>query len=149
MNRIGLLFGVAFGFVLVGARLSDYDVIHRMLLFRDWQPFLVLGSAVAVAATSLRLLRRAGWTTPLGGRLRLSPSPVGRHHVVGSLLFGTGWAVAGTCPGPALAMVGSGRLLGLCTVAGLCLGIVLRDAVAARAANRPTPAGVDPLPVGL
>jgi uncharacterized membrane protein YedE/YeeE len=149
MDRIGLLFGVVFGFVLAGARLTDYDVIHDMLLFRDWQPFLVMGSAVAVAAPLLLLLQHRRWRTPLGGPLRPARSPVARRHVVGSLLFGTGWAVAGTCPGPAIAMVGSGRLLGLVVVAGLFLGIALRDAAVARPDRRPVATDLESMPVGL
>ena len=153
LNLLGLLFGVGFGFTLVGARLTDYDVIHRMLLFEDWQPFLVLGSAIAVAAPSLWLLQRRGWQTPLGGRLTLATSAVRRQHVLGAVVFGAGWAVAGTCPGPAVAMVGSGRVLGLVVMAGLFGGIALRDAIVARAAARAeTPARAatsEPLRVGL
>lgn len=149
MDVVGLLVGTAFGFVLTGARLTDYDVIHRMLLFRDWEPFLVLGSAVAVAAPALRFLDSRGWRTRFGGRLSLNVAPVRRHHVVGSVVFGTGWAVAGTCPGPAVAMIGSGRLLGVVVVSGLFLGIMLRDAVAARRAVRAAPAMTEPLGVGL
>lgn len=150
MNAVGLLFGIAFGVVLTGARLTEYDVIRAMLRFQDLEPFLVLGSAIAVAAPLLRLLRRRGWQTPINGPLTLSPSPIARHHVLGSVLFGTGWAVAGTCPGPALAMIGSGRVLGGVVAAGLFVGILLRDHVAARAVAAPPVSNAsEPLPVGL
>jgi uncharacterized protein len=151
INRLGLLAGTAFGFLLSGSRLTDYDVIHRMLLFRDWQPFLIMGSAVAVAAPLLWVLQLRRWATPLGGPLHLAPSAIGRHHVQGSILFGAGWAIAGTCPGPALAMIGSGRLPGICVVAGIFAGIALRDAVVAqttRSAQAALP-GMDPLRAGL
>ena len=90
-----------------------------------------MGSAVGVAAPLLRLLQRRAWVTPLGGVRYLSPSAVGRHHIQGSVLFGAGWAIAGTCPGPALAMIRAGRLLGVIVVAGAFTGIALRVAVAA------------------
>ena len=149
MNRLGLVFGMAFGFLLAGMRFTDYDVIRNMLLLRDWEPFLTFGSALAVSIPLLRLLQRRGFVTPLGGPLKISTSAVSRHHIVGSLMFGTGWAVGGTCPGPAVAMVGSGRLLGAFVVAGLFLGIVLRDAVVARAEAQVEPPVAEPLPVGL
>ena len=151
INRVGLFAGAAFGFLLTGARLTDYDVIHRMLLFRDWQPFLVMGSAVLVAAPLLWALQLRGWTTPLGGPLRLTPAAIAPHHVSGSVLFGMGWAVAGTCPGPALAMIGAGRLMGVVVVAGIFAGITLRDAVAARGARAERAAAPEtaPLPAGL
>jgi len=149
VKLIGLVFGTAFGFVLSAALLTDYNVIHRMLLFKDWQPFLIMGSAVAIAVPGLRLLKRVGWVTPLGGPLTFSPSTVQRHHVVGSLLFGTGWAIAGTCPGPAAAMLGSGRVMGIFIVAGIFSGILLRDAMVARATARPAAVSPEPLGVGL
>jgi uncharacterized membrane protein YedE/YeeE len=66
--------------------------------------------------------------------LDITPARLERKHVAGSVIFGVGWAIAGTCPGPALAMTVGGGLLGLIVVAGLFLGIALRDAIAMRTA---------------
>src|SRR5216684_3768568 len=55
----GLVIGVAAGFVVSWARLSDPAVIRDMLLLRDPHVFLVMGSAVAVAAAGVRVLRTA------------------------------------------------------------------------------------------
>jgi uncharacterized membrane protein YedE/YeeE len=150
INRLGLLFGIIFGFTLTGARLTDYDVIHRMLKFQDFEPFLIMGSAVGVAAPMLWLMERHGMVTPLGGRLAFSRSAISRHHITGSILFGTGWAIAGTCPAPALAMIGSGRVLGLVTVAGIFGGVLLRDVVVAREAARvAAPPVIEPATIGV
>jgi uncharacterized membrane protein YedE/YeeE len=48
--------------------------------------------------------------------------------IAGSLLFGAGWGVAGTCPGTALAQIGDGHLAGLCTLAGILIGSLVADA---------------------
>lgn len=129
MNRVSFLVGGAFGFLVAAARLSDYKVIHDMLLL--WEPdvFLLMGSAVAVAAPTLLLLERARWRTPYGGELVVQRNPVSRRAVFGAMVFGSGWAVAGTCPVPALAMTAGGSALGLCVAAGLFGGIALRDAI--------------------
>lgn len=132
MNRIGCLFGAGFGFVLAAAQLNNYTVIHNMLLLRDPQPYLVLGSAIAVATPLLWLLRRRQWRTPLGGPLSIAPSKPERKLVLGGIVFGSGWAIAGGCPAPLLGMVAAGRILGVFVVAGLFGGLVLRDAVVAR-----------------
>jgi hypothetical protein len=70
------------------------------------------GSAVGVAA----LLRRAhaGVDLPL--------KPMTRGVIAGSLVFGAGWALAGACPGTALAQIGERRLSGLVVFAGIGLG---------------------------
>jgi uncharacterized membrane protein YedE/YeeE len=146
MNRLGFLIGVAFGFLLAAARLNEYNTIHRMLLLRDPQPFLIMGSAVAVAAPLLWLLRRRRWRTPLGGALTVSRSRVERKHILGAMVFGTGWAVAGTCPGPAIAMAAGGGLLGLVVMGGLFTGLSLRDKVTAARERAPRPERLDAKP---
>ena len=66
-------------------------------------------------------------TRSTAGRSRFTRSKPQRHHVIGGALFGTGWAVAGTCPAPALGMISTGALLGFVGVAGLFTGLLLRD----------------------
>lgn len=147
MNRLGFLAGTAFGFLIGAARLNDYDVIHNMLLLRDPDPYLVMGAAAAVALPLLWMLERRAWRAPLGGTLHLARARVERKHVAGSVVFGAGWALTGTCPGTALAMPSAGVLLGLPVVLGLFVGQMLREAVAARlpkheAPSQPSPRGV-------
>ncbi len=134
----GLVFGAGFGFVLGAARLHEYDTIHDMLLLREPDVFLLMGGAIGVSLPLLWLLERAGVTTLLGGRLALSRSRVQRHHVVGGATFGVGWAVVGTCPAPALVMLASGAGLGAVAVAGLFVGLRLRDVQTSRRAAAPT-----------
>ena len=135
MRYIGLLFGAAFGFMLVATRLTDYDVIHTGLLFHSAYIYLVMGGAMVVAAGVLWMLERIAWRTPYGGPLslrRIEPQP---RHVWGGLLFGLGWAKAGTCPAVSAAQLGSGTVLGVVVMAGLYLGIMTRDLAARRGAT--------------
>jgi uncharacterized membrane protein YedE/YeeE len=136
VKRLGFLFGVAFGAAITAGRMNEYNVIHNGLRLTNLYVFFTMGSAVAVALPLLLLLRRRGWVTPLGGKLDISPSRIERKHIYGGLVFGLGWAVAGTCPAPALAMIGSGGPLGLFVVAGICCGLILRDVQVDRAARR-------------
>ena len=131
-NTLGFVIGVAFGFLLVGAGVHRYEVIRDALLLRDPYVFLLMGSAVGTAAPLLYLLRRRGWVTPLGGPLQLDREPVRRANLAGSAVFGAGWAVTGSCPGPALASVAGGNIVGIWVVAGLFSGIWLYETLAAR-----------------
>ena len=130
MNRLSFLIGLAFGFVLAASKLNDYNVIHDMLRFREPDVYLILASAVAVAMPLLWLLQKRSWKTLLGGRLELVNAKVERKTVFGAIFFGTGWAVAGTCPGPDLAMVTGGTFLALFVIAGFALGAWMRNEVA-------------------
>ena len=64
MNHFTFLVGLAFGFLIVAAKLSDYTVIHDMLLFREPDVFLLMGSSFVVAMPLLLLLRHRSWKTP-------------------------------------------------------------------------------------
>ena len=124
-STIGI--GIAFGFLVTGSGLGNYTTIHQALLLRSWYLFAVFGSAVAVAAAGLALLRRSG-TTRYGCPLRLPRAPVRSRHICGAAIFGAGFALTGACPGSAVAMVATGGLGGLLVLAGLVGGMWLRGA---------------------
>ena len=136
----GLLFGVAFGFWLCWARFTSYDVILGGLRFEQLYLWLMFGAAVATAAVGLRLLRVAGARTAIdGSRVDWTTTPVRGAHLIGSAMFGIGWAVAGTCPGPAAAQIGQGHLAGLFTAAGIFAGVTLQGWVTRRRASASAP----------
>ena len=130
MSAAALFVGIVFGFALAGARLHEYNTIHRMLLLQEFDVFLLMASAIAVAAPLLLLLQRFGWRTPFAGPIQVNRLPVNRNNILGSVVFGTGWAIAGTCPGPAIAMVTTGTLPGVFVVAGIVAGTMLHASVA-------------------
>jgi uncharacterized membrane protein YedE/YeeE len=130
-KAIGLSGGVVFGFTLAWARLTDPRVIRDMLLLKEAHVFLIMGSAVVIAALGARLLRISG------ARALVTHEPISwtcerarARHVAGSIVFASGWTVAGTCPGPVAAMIGEGHLVGLSVVAGVFAGILLQRVVA-------------------
>ncbi len=136
LNLASLFFGAAFGFLFAAAGFNQYDVVHNTLLLKYLDPFFVMGSAVATAMPVLWLLERRRWSTPLGGALALRRWPVERKHVYGGVVFGIGWAVTGACPGTTSTMAAAGSVLGLVTLGGILVGIVLRDLVTERAPTR-------------
>ena len=140
--------GAAFGFLLTGSGFGNYATIHQALLLRSWYLYAVFGSAMAVAAAGLALLRRAR-TTRYGGPLRLPHAPARPRHLYGAVIFGAGFALTGTCPGGAVAMVATGGLGGLLVLAGLVTGLWLRGATErpARGQQPETEAGQHEQPV--
>ena len=132
-KAVGLVGGVVFGFTLAWAHLTDPHVIRDMLLLKEPHVFLIMGSAVAIAAVGVRVMKATGALCVLTGE------PVGwsveqprTRHVAGSILFGIGWTVAGTCPGPVAAMIGEGRLVGVPVAVGLLAGVTLQRMLAAK-----------------
>lgn len=132
-NLVGLIGGLGFGFILAWARLTDPRVIRDMLLLDEPDVFLIMGSAVAVAAVGLRLLRA------FRVRAYVTGEPVNwvaerprLRHINGSMLFALGWSVAGTCPGPVAAMIGQGQFAGVLVAVGLLAGVTLEPLLSGR-----------------
>ena len=124
VRAVALVAGTAFGFMISWAGFGDPDRIRRMLLFEDWYLYPMFVTAVAVGFVGLRLLRgRAALIT--GDAVAWTTMRPERRHVVGSLIFGAGWAVADACPGPIAAQLGFGAVWSLCTAAGVVAGIAL------------------------
>ena len=138
---VGLFLGVGTGFIFAWSRLTDPAVIRDMLLLREADVFLFMGSAVLVAGIGARLLRRAG------AHALVTDEPIGwsverprASTVIGSVLFGAGWSIAATCPGPMAIMIGEGRVAGAAVVAGLIAGLTLQNAAVKKLAARALPA---------
>ena len=113
---------------MAAARLTDPKVLRDMLLLREFDVFFLMGSAIAVAAPILFFLSRAKIRSFAGAAISPARTPIAAHHVWGGALFGLGWAVSAACPGPALVMIGQGRVLpGLVIASGIALGVYLRD----------------------
>ena len=124
---IGLAGGVVFGFTLAWARVTDPHVIRDMLLLKEMHVFLIMGSAVAIAALGVRVVKASRTRTivtrePVGWTVERAQV----RHITGSILFAIGWTVAGTCPGPVAAMIGQGHVVGLPVAAGIFGGAMLQ-----------------------
>lgn len=139
----GLLIGVVFGVVLCWSGMSSPNVIRSALLFEKSYLFLFFASAVATATIGLRVLRAQQQRallvdTPLSWK----PERPERRHVIGSLVFGTGWGIADACPGPIATQVGQGIAWSLFTLAGVTFGVYLflhRQRIETEPADEPAP----------
>jgi uncharacterized membrane protein YedE/YeeE len=121
MALVYFVLGTVFGFVLSRSGAADYGFIQSMFLFESFQLYGIIGTAVAVAAAGLWLLKRYGRT--ISGRpIAIELKPLHRGNVVGGLLFGVGWSLAGMCPGPILVNIGEGKIYAIAALAGALTG---------------------------
>jgi uncharacterized membrane protein YedE/YeeE len=133
LRLTGFASGVAFGFILGWARLTDYDVIRDMLLLQKPDVFLLMFSAMLTSAAGVRLLRTFKVRSVLDATpITWATQMPERRHLVGSTLFGIGWSLAGTCPGPLAAQLGRGQIAAVFTIAGVLTGIFIHDWIRVR-----------------
>jgi len=100
-----LLAGIVFGAGLVVSGMTNPDKVQAFLtLNSNWDVSLifVMGSALITAAVGYALSRTR--KAPLFASTFHAPETthIDRPLILGALLFGTGWAFSGYCPGPAI-----------------------------------------------
>jgi uncharacterized membrane protein YedE/YeeE len=124
----GLVFGL--GLILAGMA-NPAKVLGFLDVAGKWDPSLafVMGGAIAVGFVGFRLARTRAlaWT----GEPRVWPSArtVDKRLVIGALLFGVGWGIAGICPGPALVLLGAGSGKALWFVVAMVVGMAIHAVV--------------------
>ena len=130
---IAFLASLAFGFGLLVSGMSSPDKVLSFLdLAGAWDPSLafVMGGAVLTATPLFLLAKRR--QQPLAGVAYDQPDSVtiDRKLVIGAVLFGLGWGLAGICPGPAVVdlILAPGQTVAfvLAMVAGIMLSARLR-----------------------
>jgi len=131
IKKIGYLAaGAVFGFTLSRAGASDYNYIYRMFTGEDLKLALLIGTAIVVGMIGITILKSFGNKDITGKTIKTSRKPFNRYTVIGGIVFGTGWAVSGACPGTVLAQIGEGKILGLFTFLGMLFGTFIYALVA-------------------
>ena len=121
---VGLLFGL--GLILSGMT-DPSKVLGFLDIFGLWDPSLafVMGGAIAVGFFAFAWAKKRT-VNFLGGALHLpTSSQIDKPLVVGAVLFGAGWGLAGFCPGPALVTLASGQIKAAVFVVFMLAGMQL------------------------
>ena len=129
---VGLLFGL-------GLMLSGMTDPGKVLGFLDlaglWDPSLalVMGGAIAVGVFAFSLAKKRSLSF-FGDALRLpTQERITKRLVLGSLLFGAGWGLAGFCPGPALVSMAGGQNKAALFVVFMLIGMGIFEVAERRA----------------
>jgi len=125
---VGVLFGA-------GLTISGMTMPHKVIAFLDvfgaWDPTLafVMFGAIAVHFFAYRIAKRQ--TSPLLADRFLVPDkkPVDRSLIIGSIMFGIGWGLAGYCPGPAITSLVSFNPQVVCFVIAMAFGMWLHEKI--------------------
>ena len=137
-----LLSGLVFGLGLTVSGMADpAKVLGFLDLAGAWDPSLafVMAGAIAVAAFAFALAKKRT-VSMLGAAMKLPTSrDIDRRLVMGSMLFGIGWGVAGFCPGPGLVALGMGELKALVFVVAMLVGMGIFELIERR--KRAAPLG--------
>ena len=136
MNRIIEFFvGLLFGIGLLVSGMTDPAKVQGFLdLAGAWDPSLafVMGGAILVGLVAFSVAKTRTRSL-LGGAMHLPTSrDIDRRLVVGSLMFGVGWGLAGFCPGPGLVAMGAGEPKAALFVAAMVGGMLVFEVLDCR-----------------
>lgn len=121
-----LLAGLVFGLGLIVSGMADpAKVLGFLDLVGAWDPSLVfvMAGAIAVGVLAFAIARKRP-VSLLGAAMKLPTSrDIDGRLVIGSVVFGVGWGIAGFCPGPGLVALGMGEVKALVFVVAMLLGM--------------------------
>lgn len=127
----GLIFGLG---LYISGMTNPAKVLAFLDLAGDWDPSLalVMAGALAVSSVAFYFARRRE-VSLLGAPLQIPTNrKIDRRLVLGSLLFGMGWAIAGLCPGPALALLLTGHWQVVVFTLAMLLGMLIFEGLESR-----------------
>ncbi|MCK4622242.1 MAG: YeeE/YedE family protein [Desulfuromonadales bacterium] len=113
---LGLITGFAFGFLLQKSQVLRFEKQVGFMLLKDMTIIKFMASAVLVGMVGIYACHSAGWIA-----LSLKATHMGAI-ILGGLIFGIGWAMAGYCPGTSVGALAEGRLHALWAIIGMLLG---------------------------
>jgi hypothetical protein len=135
----GLLFGIG---LMISGMAQPAKVLNFLDLFGTWDASLafVMAAALVVSSFGYTLARRRAQPLLAPKSLWPSKTDIDVPLVVGSVLFGMGWGLAGLCPGPALVNLATFSLQVIVFVGAMAAGMILHDQWSARRAAAATAA---------
>ncbi|HMJ69365.1 MAG TPA: DUF6691 family protein [Cyclobacteriaceae bacterium] len=117
-----LLVGIVFGIALTKGEAISWFRIQEMFRFESFHMYGIFMTAVPVGALSLIILRRMKLKTFAGDAIEIPAKEYHHGVIIGSLIFGYGWAMTGACPGPLYAQIGSGYTATIATLVAALAG---------------------------
>lgn len=104
-----LVIGIFFGIVMYKSEAASWFRIYEMFEFGAFHMYGIIGTALAFGVVGVFLIKKFNIKAIGGKNMSLNPKDKSiTRYLVGGILFGLGWALAGACPGPMYVLAGSG-----------------------------------------
>lgn len=133
---VGFIFAIGLG---LAGMTQPQKVIGFLDVFSNWDPSLIFVMAGALLTHSIfyRLIRKRN--SPMFSTEWLVPAQkdITPKLVIGSVLFGVGWGLAGYCPAPAITSLASGSPKPFVFVVMMLLGMQIYRIAEKRLPGKP------------
>jgi uncharacterized membrane protein YedE/YeeE len=103
-----VLAGIFLSIIFIKAEILSWYRIQEMFHLKSFHMYGIIGSAVTVGALSVFLIKKFKIKTIYGEEIKIAKKDFNYGVIFGGFLFGIGWSLTGSCPGPMYALVGLG-----------------------------------------
>lgn len=124
MKTLSYLFiGIFFGIVMFKSEAASWFRIYEMFQFKAFHMYGIIGSALALGMLVTFIIKRFKVKSVFGDEITFSPKKKRFYnYLLGGIIFGLGWALAGACPGPMFTLLGAGFLPILIVILSAVIG---------------------------
>ena len=121
-----LVIGIFFGIIMFKSEAASWFRIYEMFQFGSFHMYGIIGSALVLGITGIQVIKRKNIKPLNGSEMSLKPKNKSIiRYLVGGIIFGLGWALAGACPGPMYVLAGAGYASILVVIFGAIAGTFL------------------------
>lgn len=118
-----LAVGVFFGVIMYKSEAASWFRIYEMFQFGSFHMYGIIGSALVLGVIGVQIIKRKKIKAFGNQEMELKPKKMSvPRYLIGGIIFGLGWALAGACPGPMYVLVGAGFYSMLVVIGGALLG---------------------------
>ena len=118
-----ILVGFVFGIVLTKSEAVSWYRIFEMFHFRSFHMYGIIMTAIITGVIGIQLIKRKNIKDIDGLPIEIQDKERGTfRYWIGGMIFGLGWAMVGTCPGPIFILIGAGFMSVGLVLIGAILG---------------------------
>ncbi|MCQ6959148.1 DUF6691 family protein [Mucilaginibacter aquariorum] len=118
--------GILFGVIMVKSEAASWYRIQEMFRFQSFHMYGIIGTAVGLGAIAVFLIKKLKIKDFYGHPIVFPHKEKSwPKYILGGLIFGLGWALAGACPGPMFVNFGYGYPTMVIVILGALLGTYL------------------------
>ncbi|SDB51738.1 hypothetical protein SAMN03097699_1859 [Flavobacteriaceae bacterium MAR_2010_188] len=125
-NITYIIIGILFGIIMYKSEAASWFRIYEMFQFGSFHMYGLMGSAVLLGILGVQLIKQKNIKPLDGSKMSLEPKDKSvTRYLVGGIIFGLGWALAGVCPGPMYVLAGAGYVSILIVILGALIGTLI------------------------
>ncbi|RZK48801.1 MAG: YeeE/YedE family protein [Pedobacter sp.] len=118
-----VIVGVFFGILMYKSEAASWFRIYEMFNFQSFHMFGLMGSALATGIILIQFIKRKSLKDINNQPIVIADKEKSMsRYIIGGLIFGLGWALAGACPGPIFVLTGAGYAPMLVVLASALIG---------------------------